>query len=110
MKIQSALDSPDHIAAQVIEYHKCLLALLIHLRQAQSLYLQPGKKSCLPHLRKVMNEYYWIKVTKDKYELPIAVADSAHELARMLKVSPSCVCHAVKRKNSQYKKVKKLKR
>ena len=27
--------------------------------------------------------YVWLKVTKDKYELPVAVAESAAELARI---------------------------
>lgn len=31
-----------------------------------------------------MGEYLWLAVTPDKYELPIAVADSAAELGRML--------------------------
>lgn len=32
----------------------------------------------------MMGEYLWLAVTPDKYELPIAVADSAMELSRML--------------------------
>lgn len=31
-------------------------------------------------------EYIWLAVTPDEYELPIAVADSAGSLARILKV------------------------
>ena len=31
--------------------------------------------------------YVWMKVSKDEYELPLAVADSLAELAKMLNVS-----------------------
>lgn len=31
-----------------------------------------------------MNKYLWVAVEADKYELPIAVADSARELGEML--------------------------
>lgn len=30
----------------------------------------------------------WLKVTKDEYQLPLAVADTAAELARMTGVKP----------------------
>ena len=33
----------------------------------------------------------WMKVTRDKYELPVAVADSAAELARKLGVSKGSI-------------------
>ena len=36
-------------------------------------------------------EYVWLAVTPDEYELPIAVADSAGSLARILKVPESRV-------------------
>ena len=57
--------------------------------------------------------YYavYMKVTKDKFELPIVVADSAYELARLCGVNVSTIMHSVstqsKRiiKNSQYKRV-----
>ena len=53
----------------------------------------------------------YLLVTKDEFELPLAVADSAYELARICRVTPSTVIHSVsttsKRqiKNSQYKRV-----
>ena len=53
----------------------------------------------------------YMEVTKDKFELPIVVADSAYELARLCGVNVSTIMHSVstqsKRvvKNSQYKKV-----
>ena len=37
----------------------------------------------------------WMKVTKDEYELPIAVADSAGELARMLNVTANSIMSGV---------------
>lgn len=37
----------------------------------------------------------WMKVTMDKYELPLAVADSSRELARCLGVSASTVASVV---------------
>lgn len=53
----------------------------------------------------------YMKVTKDRFELPIVVADSAYELARLCGVNVSTIMHSIstrsKRiiKNSQYKKV-----
>lgn len=42
----------------------------------------------------------WLKVTKDEYQLPLAVADTAAELARMTGVKPDSLyamrCHGVK--------------
>lgn len=39
----------------------------------------------------------WMKVTKDKYELPVAVAESSVELARIVNTTPnsirSSICH-----------------
>ena len=39
----------------------------------------------------------YMQITRDKYELPMAVADSAAELARMIGVKPdtvrSAMCH-----------------
>ena len=37
----------------------------------------------------------YIKVTKDRYELPMAVAESKSELARMLGVAPSSITHSM---------------
>ena len=53
----------------------------------------------------------WMKVTKDKYELPLVVADSCKELASMCGVAISTILVSVKRRrdcpqyNSQYIKV-----
>lgn len=53
----------------------------------------------------------WMMVSKDKYELPLAVADSAPQLAEMVGVSVnsifssySCYIHG-KHKFSRYRKV-----
>ena len=35
----------------------------------------------------------YMRVTPDRYELPVAVADSRHELARMLRLSYPAVWH-----------------
>ena len=37
----------------------------------------------------------WMLVTNDKYELPIAVADSAADLARMLGINANTIYSAV---------------
>lgn len=52
----------------------------------------------------------WMKVTDDKYELPIAIAESAGQLAIMLGVSRNCIRSAVSHarkegKKSVYKKI-----
>ena len=53
----------------------------------------------------------YMEVTKDKFELPIVVADSAYELARLCGVNVSTIMHSIstrsKRvvKSSQYKRV-----
>ena len=53
----------------------------------------------------------WMKVTKDKYELPIAVADSPMELARILGISSNTINSSIshvktgKIKTSVFKKV-----
>lgn len=36
-------------------------------------------------------KYLWLKVTKDEYELPLLVADSSTELAKMLGLSKTSV-------------------
>ena len=36
-------------------------------------------------------KYLYIATTKDKYELPIAVADSVGELAEMLNMKPTTI-------------------
>ena len=58
----------------------------------------------------MMHPVYMV-VTQDKYELPIAWAESARELARMLGVDVTSILHAVgrheksPRKESKYKLV-----
>ena len=57
-----------------------------------------------------MAKYVYMKVTRDEYEFPIAIADSVTELAEILGVAPmtisSAICHANQRNgNSAYKKV-----
>lgn len=42
----------------------------------------------------------WMKVTNDKYQLPLMIADSAAELARMCDTTPNCVVST----NSHYQK------
>lgn len=57
-----------------------------------------------------MQKYYWMAVTADKYELPIAVAESSHSLAVMLGVHHGTIlaCEARKRsgRNTKRKIVK----
>lgn len=38
-----------------------------------------------------MKDYWYMLVTKDKYELPLAIADSAEELAKIIGVSKNYV-------------------
>lgn len=45
------------------------------------------------------------RVTSDKYELPLAVADSEHELADLLGVTVSCVSHELRKFRSGQKSV-----
>ena len=56
-----------------------------------------------------MEDFVYMKVTKDKYRLPVAIADSAEELARICNVSKGCihssVSHARKGENRSYIKV-----
>ncbi len=45
----------------------------------------------------------WLMVTKDKYQLPLAVADTAEELAEIVGVKPSTIIKSVThRKKSRY--------
>lgn len=58
--------------------------------------------------------FLWLEVTKDEYELPIAVADSAAELSEVLGLDADSVMSSyskAKRKGywCKYKKVKFLK-
>ena len=43
----------------------------------------------------------WMKITKDEYELPVAVADTAAELARMLNVSVDTIYSATSRRRNR---------
>lgn len=47
----------------------------------------------------------YMRVTKDKYELPIAVAESEKELASMLGLSVKTIWDGFYRKSEAYKKV-----
>lgn len=45
----------------------------------------------------------WLMVTKDKYQLPLAVADTAAELAQIVGVKPCTIIKNVThRRNSRY--------
>lgn len=46
-----------------------------------------------------MERYYWLAVTADKYELPLAVALTAEELGRMRGLDKSTIKSAVRRQN-----------
>ena len=39
--------------------------------------------------------YYWLEITQDKYELPLAVADTARELANLRGLKKEAVTTAV---------------
>lgn len=51
------------------------------------------------------HKYLYMYVTDDKYELPIAVADTMTELAHMLGKSVSCVHSSFSKGYRTYKKV-----
>ena len=59
-----------------------------------------------------MGRYIWIAVEADKYELPIAIADTARELGEMIGVDTKTVMSSEYRKNSgrdkgiRYRKVR----
>ena len=44
-----------------------------------------------------MSDYVYMKVTKDKYELPEAVANNIPELARICQVSITAIASAISR-------------
>lgn len=52
-------------------------------------------------------KYLWLLVTKDKYELPLAVADTANELARMTGTTKNNIVSQISRgnKKSMYRRV-----
>lgn len=51
-------------------------------------------------------KYLYVAYTDDKYELPIAVADSATELAKMVGVTSGSMYSMLSRKEGYYCKVK----
>jgi hypothetical protein len=58
-----------------------------------------------------MQCYIWMKVTKDKYEYPVAIADTAGQLAIKCGVTAECIRSAIYHSKktgykSIYKKVK----
>lgn len=63
-------------------------------------------------MSKQKEQYVWLLITTDKYELPLAVADTAVELAGMLGVSPHSIVSYYSRyttgklKSCKYRKVK----
>lgn len=57
-----------------------------------------------------MKKYLYMKVTRDEFELPVAVADSVAELAKMLGIKPNTVSRSLSRqkchgRKSCYRKV-----
>ena len=44
--------------------------------------------------------HVWMAVSADKYELPIAIADTAKELAEMIGYKEQSVIHAIYRKTT----------
>lgn len=53
-------------------------------------------------------KYLWLLVTKDKYELPLAVADTAKELAIMTGTTKNNIVSQISRgsKKSMYRRVR----
>lgn len=49
-------------------------------------------------------EYYWMLVTLDDYELPLAVAETREELAEMIGVKPKSITEQLSRKKRKGKK------
>lgn len=51
--------------------------------------------------------YLWMEVTNDEYELPIAIADTAKELAEMRGVDRTTIAKSIKRKEekSRFKRI-----
>lgn len=50
-------------------------------------------------------KYLYIKYTTDKYELPVAIADSAARLAEMIGLKESSVRSMISRGQRGYKKI-----
>ena len=47
-----------------------------------------------------MGKYLWLAVEADKYELPLAVADTAEELGKMFGIKKNTVINCVSRNRS----------
>ena len=47
----------------------------------------------------------FLKVTADKYELPLIVADNPYELAAMAGLDVTTIYHAITKEDSPYKKI-----
>lgn len=45
----------------------------------------------------MMSDYVYMKITRDEYELPLAIANSAAELARILGLKPKTVINSMSR-------------
>ena len=50
-----------------------------------------------------MSKKLWMKVTNDEYELPLAVAESAAELARMTGIKPESLYSIISRERRDKK-------
>ena len=53
----------------------------------------------------IKRNYCYIKVTNDKYRLPIAIADSAGELARIVGATKNTVLSSISHCTGTYEKV-----
>lgn len=51
-----------------------------------------------------MKKIVWMKVTHDKYELPVAVADTAEELAKICGTTKNCICSSMSHAKNGRKK------
>ena len=49
--------------------------------------------------------HVYIRVTRDKYRLPVAIADTAEELARITGHFPSVIYRSIKCKNGVFERV-----
>lgn len=49
-------------------------------------------------------KYLYMKITRDEYELPVAVADSVIELAKMLGVKPNTISRSLSRQKKHERK------
>lgn len=60
--------------------------------------------------KEIRMDHVFMMITKDRYELPLAVADTRRELGRMLGVSPITIANSITRagnngQKSQYIRV-----